>query len=236
MNLRHEPAQFASEVRNRDPILSGLGFREYHGWSAGVGWGWPASRRGMGLKLGGRRTEGLGRARSGAPPEGRPGAGLPPAEFMAQRRWLGAQPECKFLRQLRDPPPKTQSGGSAGRAGTAGARFSVSLRPTCTSTAPTLLGSAMAWGGAGAPVRPALLGMPPAPAPARSAARKACTQRAAAVATRTPGPRSRLQPPPAPLTAGRWRAAVQNPAKSRSHSWHVAQGSRCATRGLQMAW
>ena len=153
MNLRHEPAQFASEVRNRGPILSGLGFREYHGWSAGVGWGWPASRRGMGLKLGRRRTEGLGRARSGAPPEGRPGAGLPPAEFMAQRRWLGAQPECKFLRQLRDPPPPTQSGGSAGRAGTAGARFSVSLRPTCTSTAPTLLGSAMAWGGAGAPVR-----------------------------------------------------------------------------------
>ena len=49
------------------------------------------------------------------------------------------------------------------------------------------------------------------------------------------GPRSRLQPPPAPLTAGRWRAAGQDPAKSRSRSWHVAQGGRRAIEGLHMA-
>ena len=40
------------------------GFREFNAWFGGVGWDREGSRRGLGLKLGGRRTEGRGRQRA----------------------------------------------------------------------------------------------------------------------------------------------------------------------------
>ena len=80
--------------------------------------------------------------------------------------------------------PAAAQGGQARRAPGSHSRSG----PLAPPQPPHCWGAARAWGGAGAPVRPALPGMPPAPAPARPAARKACTQRAAAVTTRGWGP------------------------------------------------
>ena len=188
----------------------------------------------MGLKLGGRRTEGLGRAcaerrASGGSSEGWPAtcrvhgpkalAGGPARMQVSPSTSRSATPDAR--RQRRQ-------GGHGGRTVLSVAPSHLHLH------SPHTAGVSHGLGGSGR-TRQACS--------ARDAprARPLCRPQGLHTARcrghhAHPGPRSRLQPPPAPLTAGRWRAAVQNPAESRSHSWHVPQGSRRATGGLQMAW
>jgi hypothetical protein len=191
----------------------------------------------MGLKLGGRRTEGLARACAERRASGGPSGGEPATCRVHGAKALGEGP-------ARIQVPLSSFGGTTPDAARrqrregrhAGARFAHSLCPSCTSTAPTLLGVRHGLGGSGRTSQASSARDAPC-----TRARPLCRPQGLHTARcrghhAHPGPRSRVQPPPAPLTAGRWRAAVQNPAKSRSHPWHVARGSRRGTGGLQMAW
>ena len=228
-----------------------FGFREYNGWSGGMGWGWEASRRGMGLKLGGRRTEGLGRAcaERRALQRAVPGAGLPPAELQGQRRWVGAQPQSMFLCQVHDLPPPDAARRQRREVRHGGhPEFGTAERCLQLHSPHTAGGNRGGGGGGGGGLTSqasSCPGWPPQPRPPALPPERP----AHSALPRSPcaaGPRSRVQPPPAPLTAGRWarRCRIRlspgaTHGTSRRAAGAASEGFRWhgeATRGACTLW
>ena len=177
------------------------------GDGAETGW---ASHRGAGEGVAGRRA-------SGGPSGGWPAT----CRVNGAKALVGGSariqvPQSNFGETTPDAARRQRRDGRhGGRPALGVAQRSLHLHSNHTAGGSQCLGGR--GGGSGAPVRPALPGMPPAPAPAppcrpQGLHKARCRGHHARV-----GPRSRLQPPPAPLTAGRWRAAESRLSPGASH-------------------
>ena len=155
---------------------------EFNAWFGGVGWDREGSRRGLGLKLGGRRTEGRGRRRAERRARRGPSGGWgATCGAHGQKALVGGPARIQVPLSSSRPSGHNAARRQRRERRDAGRAVPTRSPPHTRLHTPTTAGVGLGMGGAGAPLKPALPQMPPAPAPGSPLARKACTQRAAAV-------------------------------------------------------